>query len=65
MNLHPRTASPASRRRIRPRAAGVALATALALLAIPFVRSHATAAPQAPSPPAPVAAATTPAVTVT
>lgn len=65
MNLHPRTASPALRRRIRPRAAGIVLAAALTLVALSFARTRATAAPEAPSPPAPVAAATAHGVTVT
>lgn len=58
MNLHPRTASPASRRRIRPRAVGVTLVAALSLAALVLVRTRATAASQPPSPPAPTTAAT-------
>jgi len=65
MNLHPRTASPALRRRIRPRAVDMALIAAFSLAALALVRTRATAAPQSPSPPAPTTAATMPAVTLT
>ena len=62
MNLHPRTASPAPRRRFNR--GGFTAVLSLAVLAI--VRTHATAAPQSASPPAPgTTAATASAVTLT
>ena len=63
MNLHPRTASPAARRRILRRA-GMALGAALSLVALVSSPTPATAAPQAPSPPAPAATAATAAAAV-